>query len=102
MPARRAGQSEQTGSPPSARWAIGRDDSGAGYTVLYSDDRGVSRTYEMRVSEATWQMWRTAPGFSQRFEGRVSPDRRTIASHWETSVDGTTWEHDFDITYSRP
>jgi hypothetical protein len=94
-------QSEQSGNPPSARWAIGRDESGADYKVLYSDNRGVSRIYEMRFTEETWQLWRNAPGFSQRFQGRVTPDRRTIASHWEKSLDGTTWEHDFDITYTR-
>ena len=53
----------------------------------------------MRFSEGIWRLWRDNPGFSQRFEGRVSPDRRTITSHWEKSIDGTTWEHDFDITY---
>ncbi len=94
-------QSEQSGNPPSARWAIGRDESGADYKVLYSDIRGVSRIYEMRLMDGTWQLWRNAPGFSQRFEGRVGPDRKTITSHWEKSFDGATWEHDFDITYTR-
>jgi hypothetical protein len=95
-------QSEQSGQPPSARWAVGRDESGADYKVLYSDSRGVSRVYEMSFSEGLWRLWRTTPEFSQRFEGRVSPDGKTITSHWEKSFDGTTWEHDFDITYSRP
>ena len=94
-------QSEQSGNPPSARWAIGRDESGPDYKVLYSDDRGVSRVYEMSFSEGLWQLWRNIPGFSQRFEGRVNPDRKTITSHWEKSLDGATWEHDFDVTYTR-
>ncbi len=92
-------QSEHSGNPPSARWAIGRDGSGPDYKVLYSDQRGVSRVYDMSFSEGLWRMRRDNPGFSQRFEGRVSPDRKTIVSHWEKSFDGTTWEHDFDITY---
>ncbi len=94
-------QSEQSGNPPSARWGIGRDESGPDYRVLYSDNRGVSRVYEMSLSEGLWRLWRNAPGFSQRFEGRVSPDRNTITSQWEKSFDGATWEHDFDITYTR-
>ena len=94
-------QSEQSGNPPSARWAIGRDESGCDYKVLYSDNRGVSRVYEMSFSDGRWQLWRNSPGFSQRFEGRVSPDRKTITSHWEKSSDSATWEHDFDITYTR-
>ncbi len=94
-------QSEQSGTTPSARWAIGRDESGSGYKVLYSDNRGVSRVFEMSLSEGLWQLWRNAPGFSQRFEGRVSPDRKTITSHWKKSFDSTTWEHDVDVTYTR-
>jgi len=94
-------QSEQSGNPPSARWAIGRDESSPDYEVLYSDNRGVSRVYGMSFSEGLWQLWRNVPGFSQRFEGRVSPDRKTITSHWEKSLDGATWEHDFDVTYTR-
>jgi hypothetical protein len=94
-------QREQPGNPPSAVWAIGRDESGPDYKVLYSDSRGVSRVYEMSYSEGLWKLWRNSPGFSQRFEGRVGPDRNTITSHWEKSLDGATWEHDFDITYTR-
>jgi hypothetical protein len=66
-------QSEQSGNPPSARWAIGRDESGPDYKVLYSDDRGVSRVYEMSFSEGLWQLWRNTPGFSQRFERPSQP-----------------------------
>ncbi len=94
-------QSEQSGNPPSARWVIGRDESGADYTVLYSDNRGVSRIYQMSFSDETWRLWRNNPTFSQRFEGRVSQDRKTISSHWEKSSDGSSWEHDFDVTYTR-
>ena len=44
-------QREQSGNPPSARWAIGRDESDPDYKVLYSDNRGVSRVYEMSFAE---------------------------------------------------
>jgi hypothetical protein len=94
-------QSEQSGNPPSARWFIGRDDSLPDYKALYSDARGVSRVYEMSFSDGVWKLWRNSPGFSQRFEGKVSPDRNTVTSHWEKSLDGIRWEHDFDITYRR-
>ncbi len=94
-------QTNQSGGPPTARWAIGRDDSDPNYKVLYSDTRGVSRVYEMSFAEGLWRLWRTSPGFSQRFEGRVSPDRAAITSRWEKSSDGDTWEHDFNVTYTR-
>jgi hypothetical protein len=88
---------------PTATWIIGRDDSGAGYHVLYADDRGVSRVYRMSFTGSTWRMWRDTPEFSQRFEAEVTPDRAEIAGSWQKSVDGgTTWEHDFTVRYRRP
>jgi hypothetical protein len=70
-------------------------------SVGVKEHGGVSRIYEISFSEGLWRLWRNNTGFSQRFEGRVSPDRKTIGSHWEKSFDGAIWEHDFDITYTR-
>ena len=82
-----------------ARWLIGRDETSGEYSVLYADARGVSRVYRMTLEERVWRIWRDAPGFSQRFEGRLSADGRTVEGHWEKSADGTTWERDFEQTY---
>ena len=87
--------------PPQALWLISRDDSTPNYTVLYYDARSVSRVYEMSFSEWVWKMWREAPGFWQRYEGRVSQDGQTITARWEKSSDGSLWEHDFDVTYTK-
>jgi hypothetical protein len=87
--------------PPDAIWLISRDESISNYLVLYYDSRKVSRVYEMSFSDDTWKMWRNSPDFSQRFEGKVSQDRNTITAHWEKSSDGSTWEHDFDVTYTK-
>ena len=86
---------------PDAIWLIGRDDSTPNYTVLYSDSRGVSRVYAMSFSDGTWKIWRVAPGFCQRFDGKLSDDGNTITARWEKSPDGTQWEHDFDVTYTK-
>jgi hypothetical protein len=88
-----------SGGPPEARLLIGRDDTSGEFSVLYADARGGSRVYRMTFDERIWRMWRSAPGFNQRFEGRLSGDRRTIDAHWEKSADGETWEHDFDMKY---
>jgi hypothetical protein len=88
-------------SPPAALWLIGRDESAPNYTVLYYDARSVSRVYEMSFSDGVWQMWRNSPNFSQRYEGKISSDGKTIAAKWEKSSDGTTWEHDFDVMYTK-
>ena len=87
--------------PPNAIWLISRDESTPNYTVLYYDARSVSRVYEMSFSGGEWKMWREAPGFWQRYEGTLSNDGNTITAHWEKSADGTKWEHDFDVTYTK-
>jgi hypothetical protein len=95
---------QRQGGPsfPWARWIIGRDESEENYSVLYFDDRGVSRKYEMSLADGIWKIWRNAPGFWQRFKGKVSKDGKTIIAHWELSTDGgKTWDHDFDLNYFR-
>jgi len=87
---------------PTATWIIGRDESDADYHVLYADDRGVSRFYSMSFNESTWRMSRDTPEFSQRFDAEVSADRTEIHGTWRRSSDaGATWEHDFNVTYTR-
>lgn len=80
---------------------IGPDDSGGAYRQHYFDSRGVSRVYEMSLSGSVWKLWRESPGFSQRFTGTFSDDGGTITGSWETSGDGSTWEYDFDIVYTK-
>lgn len=84
-----------------AIWLIHRDESSSDYKVFYYDDRKVSRIYEMTFADQIWKLRRQSPGFSQRFEGRISSDGNTIAAKWEMSTDGQTWKHDFDVTYTR-
>ena len=72
----------------------------------YFDSRGVARVYKMSVSDRGWKLWRDSPdfsplGFSQRFAGSFSEDGNTISGTWEACHDGTTWEKDFDVTYTR-
>ncbi len=86
---------------PDAIWLVSRDASISNYIVLYYDTRKVSRVYEMSFSDRTWKIWRNSPGFSQRFEGKFSEDGNRITAYWEKSSDGLTWEHDFDVTYTK-
>ena len=74
--------------PPEARWLIGRDETSGEYGVLYADARGVSRVYRMSLEDRAWRIWRSAPGFNQRFEGRLGFDGHTIEGKWEKSADG--------------
>ena len=95
-------QFQTASGPPQAVLVIGRDQVERNYEVLYLDRRPMSRIYHMSFDGSIWRMWREARGFWQRFEGRISTDKRTVTAYWEKSTDdGSTWEHDFDITYFR-
>lgn len=80
---------------------IGRDDAVETFAVSYYDWRGVSRIYQMSFENDDWKQWRESPGFHQRFNGRFTKDHNTINAKWEKSSDGMTWEHDFDVKYTR-
>jgi hypothetical protein len=80
---------------------IGPDDAAGTYCMLYFDSRGVSRIYKMTFSGGIWTIWRDFPGFSQRFNGMFSDDNNVITARWEKSSDGSNWEHDFDLSYTR-
>ena len=87
---------------------IGADpDAAGGFLQHYFDSRGVARVYRMRFDGRVWTLTRDAPDFSslefrQRFTGTFSDDGRTIDGTWEICHDGSTWEKDFDIIYTRP
>ena len=86
---------------PSGIAIVGTDDTTGECSMLYFDERGVSRRYEVSVENNVWKWWRNASGFSQRFTGTISPDRRTIISRGELSRDGVNWESDLALTYTR-
>jgi hypothetical protein len=86
---------------PSGIAIFGSDDSAAEYFMLYFDERGVSRKYEVTLRDHTWRWWRNTPGFSQRFTGTFIDGGRTIVGKGELSKDGSSWEGDLDLTYTR-
>jgi hypothetical protein len=51
--------------------------------------------------EGIWKVWREAPGFWQRFSGTFGDDGESIRGVWEKGPDGSTWEHDFDMIYTK-
>jgi hypothetical protein len=59
---------------PSGIAIIGSDDVAKEYFMLYFDERGVSRKYEVTLRGNVWKWWRNAPGFSQRYEGTIADD----------------------------
>jgi hypothetical protein len=76
------------------------------YLQHYFDSRGVARVYQMSFADGEWKLWRDSADFSpldfsQRFAGTFSEDLETIAGSWEKSVDGSSWEHDFNLVYTK-
>jgi hypothetical protein len=45
--------------------------------------------------------WRNAPNFSQRYTWTFEDNGNTIIGKGELSKDGTTWEKDLDLTFTR-
>lgn len=81
---------------------IGLDPEKDGFLQHYFDSRGVQRVYEMTFEGGLWTLERDGSDFSQRFAATFSGDGSTIEGAWEISHDdGATWEHDFDLTYTR-
>jgi hypothetical protein len=91
---------------PNAHSLIARSADGDGYTQHYFDSRGVVRLYEMTFDGTLWTLTREKPDFSpldfkQRYTGRFSDDGDRILGAWEICHDGETWEHDFELNYTR-
>jgi hypothetical protein len=80
---------------------IGEDPAGGGLLQHYFDSRGVARVYGMSLEGGVWRLWRDGDDFSQRFAGTLSEDGSTISGAWEIAHDGSTWEHDLDLVYTR-
>jgi len=88
-------------SVPTGIAIIGSDDAKGEYFMLYFDERGVSRKYEVALRDNIWKWWRNVPNFSQRYTGTIMDDGNTIVGKGELSKDGLSWEPDLDLTYAR-
>ena len=86
---------------PSGIAIFGTDDTTGECTMLYFDERDVSRKYEASFRDNVLRTWRNAPGFSQRMTLTISADGRTIAGSGEFSRDDAPWEPDLALTYTR-
>lgn len=86
---------------PSGIAIIGSDNDTKECFMLYFDERGVSRKYQVTLRDNIWKWWRDAPGFSQRYQGTITDGGNTIIGKGELAKDGSSWEPDLDLTYRR-
>ena len=86
--------------PGTWNWVIGRNDPREQLVLLYHDERGVCRVFDMSFGNGQWTLTREDPDFHQRFIATVAADR--IDGRWEASEDaGATWRKDFDLIFER-
>lgn len=88
------------GAPDSIS-VIGCDAANGTYVQLYSDERGVSRIYTMRIDGRQWSLQRDGQPFPQRFTATISEDGRTISGRWDKAENGAEFTTDFYLTYRR-
>jgi hypothetical protein len=86
---------------PSGIAIFGSDDATGEYFMIYFDERGISRKYEVSMEGSELKWWRNAPGFSQRLTAIISDDGNTVVSKGELSKDDSTWAKDLELTYAR-
>ena len=86
---------------PSATALIGSDDKDGKLTLLYFDERAVSRRFEVAMEGRVLRWWRTVPGFSQRFAITMAADGDTLHGVSGLSKDDVTWEQDLELSYTR-
>ena len=86
---------------PSGIAIFGTDDTAGECSMLYFDERGVSRRYEVSLENNVWKWWRNAPDFSQHFTVTIAPDGRTMTSQGQYSRNGGKWEPDLELRYTR-
>lgn len=88
------------GETPPAVMIIGRSDARDRDYVLYHDERGVARLFDMELDGSHWTLHREDPDFHQRFVAEILGDR--IEASADASEDqGATWRKDFDLILTR-
>ena len=80
---------------------LGSDDERGEYFMLYFDDRGVSRKYDVAVDGNTIRWWRNPTSLSQRQVWTIADNTRTFTGKGEMSRNGGAWEGDLEVAYTR-
>ena len=86
---------------PSAVAVIGSDDAAGTLTMLYFDERDVSRRYTVEVRDAEVSWHRDEAGFAQRMVLTIASDGSRLDAKGTMSHDGGPWEDDLQLTYER-
>jgi hypothetical protein len=85
---------------PSGIGMIGTDGDAKECSMLYFDERGVSRRYLVALRSDRWEWWRDDSKFSQRFIAAVEDGGNRMVGKGEMNR-GDRWEPDLQLTYTR-
>jgi hypothetical protein len=86
---------------PSGVAVIGSDDAAGTFTMLYFDERTVSRRYTVEVADGEVSWHRDDPAFAQRMVVTIAADGSRLDAQGTMSRDGGPWEDDLQLTYER-
>jgi hypothetical protein len=86
---------------PSAVAVIGSDDAAHTFTMIYFDERDISRRYTLEVTEREVRWHRDEAGFAQRMVLAIAADSTRLEAQGTMSRDGGAWEADLQLTYER-
>ncbi len=86
---------------PSGVAIFGSDDATPRYFMLYFDERGVSRKYDVTMTGNVLTWRREEPSFSQRATITIDEGGTRMIMKGEMSRDGGDWEDDLSLTYER-
>jgi hypothetical protein len=80
---------------------IGSDDAAATFTMIYFDERQVSRRYAVEIGDGEVSWHRDEAGFAQRMVLTIAGDGKRLEARGTMSRDGGAWEDDLQLTYER-
>jgi hypothetical protein len=70
-------------------------------SMQYFDSRNVHRIYRIAINDAELRTWRDAPGFEQRFAGKLGPTNSTMEGVWQLNQANQGFRDDLTITFRR-
>ncbi len=86
---------------PSGVAVFGSDDAAGTLSMLYFDERDISRQYTVEVGDGEVSWRRDEAGFAQRMVVTIAGDGSPLDARGTMSHDGGPWEDDLQLTYER-
>ena len=86
---------------PSAVAVVGSDDAAGAFTMIYFDERDISRRYTVEIADGEVRWHRDEAGFAQRMVITIAADGSRLDAQGTMSRNGGPWEDDLQLTYER-